>query len=165
MGTDALGRALPGYEEAGPVKANRYVGIFYFITHNNPDVDGPFNVTEIIQENPENPQWGSGSHYWGEPEMGYYLNNEEWAIRQHAYLLADVGVDVIILDVTNNITYQDTYLTICKVFAKMRQEGEQTPDIAFLGSEIWVNKLWYECDSKGSYEDLWFKWKVTPLLI
>lgn len=163
--TDALGRSLPGYDEVGPIKENRYVGIFYFITHNNPDVEGPFNVTEIIRENPQNPQWGSGSHYWGEPEIGYYLNNEEWAIRKHAYLLVDAGVDVIIMDVTNNITYPETYLTICKVFEEMRQEGEQTPDIAFLGSEISTNKLWNEFYSKGLYKDLWFQWKGKPLLL
>lgn len=165
VATDALGRSLPGYEEVGPKKENRYVGMFYFITHNNPNTEGPFNVTEIIKASPENPQWGSGSHYWGEPEIGYYLNNEEWAIRQHAYLLADAGVDVIILDVTNNRTYPKTYLKICKVFMEMRQEGEQTPDIAFLGSEISVNKLWDEFYSEGLYENLWFQWKGKPLLL
>lgn len=139
--------------------------MFYFITHNDPNVDGPYNVTEIIKENPENPHWGSGSHYWGEPEIGYYLNNEEWAIRQHAYQLSDAGVDVIVLDVTNDSTYPKTYLNICKVFEQMRAEGEATPDIAFLASEISVNKLWEEFYSKGLYRDLWFQWKGKPLLL
>jgi len=139
--------------------------MFYFITHNQSDTQGPFNVTEIIKENPGNPEWGNGSHYWGEPEIGYYLNDEEWAIRQHGYQLSDAGVDVIILDVTNDKTFPETYLTICKVFQQMRAVGEATPAIAFLASEISANKLWEEFYSKGFYEDLWFQWKGKPLLL
>ncbi len=165
VATDALGRALPDYDSVGPKKNDRYVGMFYFVTHSNPDVSGPFNVTEIIKENPQNPKWGDGSHYWGEPEIGYYLNNERWAIRKHANLLSDAGVDVIIIDVTNNKTYFNTYMTICEVFQSMRVQGEPTPDIAFLGSEISVNQLWKEFYSKGLYKDLWFIWKGKPLLL
>lgn len=165
MATDALGRKLPDYEEVGATKVNRYVGMFYFINHNNPDSSGPFNVTEILRKNPQNPQWGNGSHYWAEPEIGYYLNHEEWAIRRHANQLADAGIDVIILDVTNNKTYPDTYLKICEVFSQMRNDGEPTPYIAFLGSEISVNTLWEEFYSKGLHKDLWFQWKGKPLLL
>ncbi len=105
VATDALGRDLALYDQAGPVKEDRFVGMFYFMTHLNPDGKGPFDVTKIKAANPENPQWGEGAHFWGEPEIGYYLNNEEWAIRRHAYQLADAGVDVIIFDVTNNKTF------------------------------------------------------------
>tara|TARA_R110002049_G_scaffold247417_1_gene421641 strand:- start:16144 stop:17835 length:1692 start_codon:yes stop_codon:yes gene_type:complete len=160
-----LGRSLPTYEACGPKKENRFVGMFYFITHNDSNAPGPFNVTEVIKKNPKNPKWGNGSHYWGEPEIGYYLNNEKWAIRKHANQLTDAGVDVIIIDVTNNKTYYKTYMTICEVFQKMRNEGEHTPDIAFLGSEISVNKLWDEFYSKEIYKDLWFYWKGKPLLL
>ncbi|WP_373516704.1 hypothetical protein [Pricia sp.] len=139
--------------------------MFYFINHNDPNTSGPFNVTEILKQNPDNPQWDKGPHYWGEPEIGYYLNHEEWAIRRHAYQLADAGVDVLIFDVTNNKTYPETYLKICKVFTKMRNDGEKTPYIAFLGSEISVNKLWDEFYSKGLFEQLWFYWKGKPLLL
>ncbi len=160
-----MGRTLPNYEEVGGPKENRYVGMFYFMTHNNPEAPGPFNVTEIIRRNPNNPNWGEGSHYWGEPEIGYYLSHEEWAIRRHAYQLVDAGVDVIIMDVTNNKTYPSTYLKICKVFSKMRNEGERTPYISFLASEISVNTLWEDFYSKGMYQDLWFYWKGKPLLL
>ena len=53
VATDALGRNLPTYEDVGPKKNNRYVGIFYFVTHNDSEALVPFNVTEIIQKNPE----------------------------------------------------------------------------------------------------------------
>ncbi|MHA7831757.1 MAG: hypothetical protein ACX93O_11710 [Flagellimonas sp.] len=160
-----MGRELPDYTEVGAPKRNRYVGMFYFMTHNNPEAPGPFNVTEILRRNPNNPKWGEGSHYWGEPEIGYYLSHEEWAIRRHAYQLVDAGIDVIIMDVTNNKTYPDTYLKICKVFSKMRNEGERTPYISFLASEISVNTLWEEFYSKALYKGLWFYWKGRPLLL
>lgn len=165
VATDALGRELPGQKTCGPVKGNRYVGMFYFMTHRESGGKGPYDVTKIKAANPDDPQWGEGSHYWGEPEIGYYLNTEEWVIRRHAYQLADAGVDVIIFDVTNNRTFPDVYLPVCEVWRKMRAEGERTPDIAFLGSEISVNTLWDEFYEKGMYPDLWFYWKGKPLLL
>ncbi|MFY0651787.1 MAG: hypothetical protein JXQ96_07120 [Cyclobacteriaceae bacterium] len=165
VAADALGRELPNYEEVGPQKDDRYVGMFYFMTHLNEGKPGPFDVTKIKAENPTNPQWGKGAHYWGEPEIGYYQNNEKWAIRRHAYQLADAGVDVIIFDVTNNRTYPDVYLNVCEVWREMRAAGEKTPDIAFLGSEISVNKLWDDFYKKGMYPELWFMWKGKPLLL
>jgi len=165
VATDALGRELALYEEAGAEKGERYVGMFYFMTHLNPDGEGPYDVTQILAENPENPQWGRGSHFWGKPEIGYYLNDEEWAIRRHAYQLADAGVDVIIFDVTNNKTFPEVYIPVCEVWRQMRLEGEKTPDITFLGSEISVNTLWNDFYKKGMYPDMWFMWKGKPLLL
>ncbi|MGD8777361.1 MAG: DUF5722 domain-containing protein [Ignavibacteria bacterium] len=165
VATDALGRKLPGYDECGSIKDDRFVGMFYFMTHIQHGGNGPFDVTKIVKENPEDPQWGDGSHYWGEPEIGYYLNQEEWAVRRHAYQLSDAGVDVIIFDVTNDITFPEVYLNVCKVYRRMRSEGERTPDITFLGSEISINKLWDEFYKKGMYPDLWFYWKGKPLIL
>lgn len=165
VATDALGRKLPGYEECGPPKKDKYVGIFYFLTHTNPDGSEPSDVTKIKAANPENPQWKTGTHYWGEPEIGYYLNYEKWAIRRHAMQLADAGVDVIIMDVTNNRTYPQVYLNICEEFRELRAMGEKTPDIAFLASEISANTLWNDFYKRGLYPDLWFMWKGKPLLL
>lgn len=165
VATDALGRSLPGYSECGPLKDDRFVGMFYFMTHTKHGGNGPADVTKILAENPDNPKWGQGSHFWGEPEIGYYLSMDEWAIRRHAFQLADAGIDVIIFDVTNDNTYPEVYLPVCKVFRELRAMGENTPDIAFLGSEISVNKLWDEFYKKGMYPDLWFIWKGKPLLL
>lgn len=165
VATDALGRKLPGYAECGPVKKDRFVGIFYFMTHVDHGGEGPQDVTKILQKDPYHPHWGKGTYYWGEPEIGYYLNTDEWAIRRHAYELDNAGVDVIIFDATNDVTFPEVYLAICKVYREMRAEGERTPYIAFLGSEISVNKLWNEFYKKGLYPDLWFYWKGKPLIL
>ncbi len=165
VAADALGRELPDYDSCGAVKDDRFVGMFYFMTHLKQDAEGPFDVTKIKAENPENPKWGEGSHYWGEPEIGYYLDNEKWALRRHAYQLADAGVDVIIFDVTNNKTFPEVYIPLCEAWREMRAAGEKTPDIAFLGSEISVNIIWKDFYEKGMYPDLWFMWKGKPLLL
>lgn len=165
VAVDALGRELSAYKDCGPKKGNRFVGMFYFMTHINAGKPGPFDVAKIKAANPTSPQWGDGAHYWGEPEIGYYQNNDEWAIRRHAYQLADAGVDVIIFDVTNNKTFPEVYLPVCEVWREMRAQGEKTPDIAFLGSEIAVNKLWKDFYEKAMYPELWFMWKGKPLLL
>ena len=108
--TDALGRALPGFDECGPRKGNRVVGMFYFVTHNNNGAkQGPFDVTKILAADPEHPKWGGGTHYWGEPEAGYYIMKDEWIIRRHARQLCDAGVDLIVLDNTNDHIYEDVF--------------------------------------------------------
>ena len=166
VATDALGRSLPGYAECGPRKENRFVGMFYFVTHNNNGAkEGPYNVTEILAADPVNPRWGGGTHYWGEPETGYYIMKDEWMIRRHARQLVDAGVDVIILDNTNDRIYKDVFVFIADVFRKMRAEGEKTPQIACLASQNSVKQLWDEIYSRGLYADLWFRWKGKPLLM
>lgn len=165
VATDALGRKLPLYTETGPPKKNKQVGIFYFLTFDDPGKNGPSDVSKIKSANPLDPKWESGTHYWGEPESGYYLSADEAVIRQHAHMLADAGVDVIIFDCTNNNTYPQITETIFKVFRKIREEGEKTPDIAFLASEKSVLQVWDQIYSKGLYADLWFQWKGKPLLL
>ena len=163
---DALGRSLPGYSECGPRKADRTVAMFYFVTHNQNGANrGPYNVTEIMAVDPVNPHWGGGTHYWGEPEQGYYIMQDEWVIRRHARMLTDAGVDVIVLDNTNDVIYPEVFHFIAKVFRKMRAEGEPTPQIACLASERSVQMLWDQIYSRGLYAELWFQWKGKPLLM
>jgi len=164
--TDALGRALPGFDECGPRKGNRVVGMFYFVTHNNNGAkQGPFDVTKILAADPEHPKWGGGTHYWGEPEAGYYIMKDEWIIRRHARQLCDAGVDLIVLDNTNDHIYEDVFCFIADVFRRMRADGEPTPQIACLASQKSVELLWDKIYSRGLYADLWFRWKGKPLLL
>lgn len=166
VGMDALGRSLPTFGECGPRKENRYVGMFYFLTHNNNGAaEGPYDVSKILKKDPETPQWGNGTHYWGEPETGYYIMKDEWMIRRHARMLSDAGVDVIVFDVTNDRIYKDVIFFIGDVFRKMRSEGERTPAFACLGSQKSIEQLWKEIYSRGKYADLWFYWKGKPLLM
>jgi len=115
VATDALGSKLPGYKECGPPRKDRYVGIFYFTWHQ--PGPGPYDITKILADNPENPKWGpvNAFHHWGEQEMGYYLSEDPYVIRKHMMMLSEAGVDTLILDVTNAFTYTSTYMKLCEI--------------------------------------------------
>ena len=179
---DELGRTLPLAGEVPAPREGKFVGIFYFLVHSdtsdvgNPD-GGPYDLSKILAkdpkalEHPESPYWSpiSGrSYYWGEPLYGYYLSTDEWVIRRHAKLLAEAGVDTLIFDTTNAVTYKDVYMTICKVFMKIRQEGGQTPQLCFMvNTEAGKSALeiYNDLYKPGLYKDLWFMWDGKPLII
>ncbi len=165
VATDALGRTLPGVSETGGLRSGRYVGIFSFLTANQTGTPGPRDVTKSLQAGQGTSTWESGTYYWGEPEAGYYLATDEWVIRRHAQMLADAGVDTLIFDTTNNVTFPKTYMTILRVYQQMREQGERTPQVAFLASQASAQQLWDDLYSKGLYRDLWFQWKGKPLLM
>lgn len=166
VAVDALGRELPGCVECGPPRQDRFVGIFYFIANNYTGTEPPRDVTKLLHENPEAPQfWTGHPHHWGEPELGYYRTTDRWVIRKHAYALADAGVDTLIFDVTNDRTFPECYEAVCDVFRQVRGEGEATPDVCFLGSEKSIYQLWESVYSRGRYADLWFRWQGKPLLL
>ncbi|HSH15107.1 MAG TPA: hypothetical protein VLD18_03670, partial [Verrucomicrobiae bacterium] len=99
----------------------------------------------------------------------YYLTADEGVLRKHAQMLSDAGVDVVIFDVTNQITYRDDYLALLKVWSEMRAAGNHTPQVAFL-TPFWdppkvMRELWHDLYSKGLYRDLWFEWEGKPLIL
>ncbi len=168
--TDALGRKLPGYEQCGPPKENRAVGIFYFLWLGNHGNAGPFDISELIKRNPESPDFGptGAFHHWGRPEIGYYRSDSDYAIIAHARLLSAAGVDTLIFDVTNAFTYTPTYMKLCGLYEWMRKTGEPTPQICFMTytrSKETITKLYEEFYSKGLYPKLWFQWKGKPLIL
>jgi hypothetical protein len=174
VGTDALGRKMPGIAEVGPVKKDqrRVVGIFYITWHD----DGKFkmkspyaaDVSKILAKDPsarldaKNPLWTEGSYHWGEPEAGYFLSKDEYVIRKDMSMLADAGVDVLVMDVTNAVRYWDEWDVVFPVMQKMKAEGNKVPQFcfwAFNGPVITVVQDLYEKIYKAEkYKDLWFMW-------
>lgn len=178
--TDALGRSLPTPEEVGPPKPDRFVGIFYFLTHTEGPRHGhpeePLNIANILKQNPnalkepDSPLWGgiAESHYWGESLYGYYNSEDPWVLRRHAQLLTDAGVDVLIFDTTNANSYPEVYFQILKTFQQIRQEGGHTPQVAFMvNTEAGktAQDIYRALYQPGLYKDLWFTWKGKPLMI
>jgi len=173
---DGLGRAVPVQNEARVLRKEKFTGIFYFLTHlKEAGANGPYDVTKILLEQRENPLgdesiWGPpwSSHHWGEPLFGYYLVDDPWVLRKHCHLLADAGIDTLIFDTTNAVTYPEAYMKLCEVFEDVRKAGECTPQIAFMTNtkagetalEIYNNLY-----KPGLYKDLWFQWKGKPLLL
>lgn len=177
---DGLGRVLPTAQEVGAPKPDRFVGIFYFLTHNDSrsrsDGAGPHDISKVMAQDPhalqhtDSPAWGApgGEYYWGEPLYGYYLSTDPWVIRRHAQLLAATGVDTLIFDTTNAVTYPETYTKICEVFTEFRKAGGHTPQIVFMVNTQagkTADQLYHDLYQPGRFRDLWFIWKGKPLLI
>ena len=72
VATDALGRRVPTHEEVGAPRADRTVGVFYFLWHGSHVQGGPYDVTKILiedpqaMEKPDSPLWGPllAPHHW-----------------------------------------------------------------------------------------------------
>ncbi len=174
---DGLGRELPLTDETNAPKPDRFVGIFYFLwngAHNHGG--GIYDVSKILEKDPEalkkpdSPLWGphGAMHFWSEPLYGYYKNADPWVLRRHANLLADAGVDFLIFDTTNRVTYRDVYMNLCEVFSAIRAEGGKTPQFTFMTNTRageTADELYRDLYGAGKYPDLWFRWEGKPLLI
>ena len=181
VGTDALGRVMPDAGQVGPVKTDqkRVVGIFYITWHSDglAKLKAPYraDVTKVLSQAPEarldadHPAWTEGSYHWGEPELGYFLSRDEYVIRKDMSMLADAGVDVLIMDVTNAVRYWDEWETLFTTMQKMKEEGNKVPQFcfwAFNGPVITVvQDLYDKVYKQNKYKDLWFYWGDKPLLL
>ncbi len=181
VATDALGRTMPDLAGAGPVKdgQRRVVGIFYITWHadSHHGLKSPYaaDVNKILAQDPAarldggHPLWTEGSYHWGEPEMGYFLSRDPYVVRKDMSMLADAGVDVLVMDVTNAVRYWDEWDVVFTTMQQMKAEGNKVPQFIFWtfnGPCITVVQDLYERIYKeGKYEDLWFYWDGKPLLL
>ena len=174
---DALGRALPTAEEC-PLKTDkpRTVGIFYITWHTPDHHDGQpytYDVTKRIEADPMsargNPDWPYATYHWGEPEYGYFLSQDKYVCFHDLSMLADAGVDVLIMDVTNAVCYWDEWEVLFQTMQEMKALGNKVPKFcfwAFNGNVIDVVQSLYERFYKTPrYEDCWFYWEGKPLLL
>ena len=180
---DRLGRVTAASDETGAPRKGKAVGIFYFLWSlpqtNIPQAPGtghPYNISEILEKdpgaasNPASPLWGGNGvyHYWGEPLYGYYRSDDPWILRRHLQLLADAGVDFLIFDTTNAVTYPEAFLPLCEMIAELRRAGESTPQVTFMlhtSPAKTAEKLWNEIYGTGKYDDILFRLDGKPLLI
>lgn len=173
VATDALGRIQPGLAEAGPVKGDKQVGIFYWTWHVGRGTGGPNDNTKLIDTAKDGKiSWPENGcpHHWGEPELGYYRMTDPFVIRKHASMLADAGIDVVFFDTTNPpFTWKDEYEALCRVYMEMRAEGNKTPSIGFIcpfGDPKPVLKtIWSDLYQPGLWSPLWFRWEGKPFIL
>ena len=182
--TDALGRKVREYKNAGDKKKDKFVGIFYLTWHmgRNDTTSQVKNITEIVRQHPEamkdynHPAWGTskpGIFFWDEPLFGYYKTTDPWVLRKHAEMLADAGIDVVFCDCTNGtLTYSDSYEALMKTWDQAQKDGVKVPKIAFLlpfgavpNSLVSLRQLYNDVYKPGRYENLWFRWKGKPLIM
>ncbi len=183
---DGLGRTVSGYSDVGDTRADKTVGIFFHNWHDYWSGSPARNLTEIISQYPEarndydHPAWensGYAPYFWDEPIWGYYRTTDAYVIRKQAELLADAGVDVIILDLTNGSdTFKSGYQKLFKEFQAAMAEGVNVPQITFYlnpyvnptdneNSIKQIRSIYETIYKDGKYEDVWFYWEGKPFII
>ena len=184
---DDLGRTTAPNDQTPTPRANKTVGLFYFLwtepssgdipvdAKNRPiDEPGPYDLTQILKKDPNPVQnddllGNNGEmHYWGEPLFGYYDSRDPWVVRRHLQLIADAGVDVLIFDVTNLKTYPNVYLPLCDLLLEMKENGYPAPQVAFMTNTQMkkrVDELWNDFYSQEKYAPTFFQWEGKPLLL
>lgn len=168
---------MPTFEEVGAPRANKEVGIYYFLWHaeHEEPTSVAHNLTKI--------SWGMQDyaalhrfHFWDEPFLGYYDMQDPFVIRKHAQMLTDAGVDVIFIDNTNNYLYADTVKNLINVYAQMRAEGNDTPYIcSMMHNVLEVNcpiELYetffaptVDPELRKKVDDLWYRYNGKYFLL
>lgn len=174
--TDDLGRTLPTFEQTGPPKPNRWVGMFFWQWHGDNRWLEDYDVSQFLKTHPhfrnfEVAPEGKPAHptwYWAQPIFGYYRSTDPWVMRKQLMMLADAGVDFLFLDYTNSQVYDAELEQLLKVARELKNAGVAVPRLTFFlnsqpeWKEVSLYNKWYK---PGQYDDLWFRWKGKPLLM
>jgi len=168
VATDGLGRSLPMNDTTGPLKPNKTIGIFYFLW--NEGQNPVYDLSKILAANPANPTYGPehAFHHWGESLFGYYKQDDRYVIRKHLQMLTDAGVDVLLLDVTNALTYDSVRDSLLAEMDEINAKGQRTPKIAFLANSAsakTVGHLYQTFYKPGKGRCHWAQWLGKPLLL
>ena len=174
--TDDLGRSLPTYQQVGPPKPDRWVGLFYWQWHETMRNWTSYNVTDWLKTHPGFKDWvinppGGPEHpewYWGEPLFGYYRSDDPWVIRKHLIMISDAGVDFLYFDYTNAQVYDKELHTFLNVAEDLKAQGVKVPKLTFFLNyqpEWKVEHLYTHWYKPGKYNDMWFMWDGKPLLM
>ncbi len=179
VAVDSLGRTLTTADEAGALRTDRYVGIFYFLWAGEHGAAGPYDNSVIASDAKaliSEAAWklaGGGNvgdhHFWGKPLFGYYRQSDEWVMRKHVQMLTDADVDFLVFDATNAFTYTLSGLKLMAILEEYRQQGFDVPQIAFMTNAVsgdTMNRIYDEIyAAHPEYESLWFLWDGKPMII
>lgn len=175
--TDDLGRTVADNSVAGAPKAQRDVGLFYFLCW--------VGAGGVVQDNTKMYVDGGiqgvkdffktkgGEAYWAEPYFGYYRNTDTWVYRKHAYMLESAGVDFIFLDVSNAEVFITGHMALFDTWLEMRREGIDTPQICFFcgdNPDTFISNMKtllttvYSTENWSKYQELFYCWEGKPLV-
>ena len=175
--SDDLSRTVASNDEAGDVRENKYVGLFYFLCWVGAGVHVQDNTKIYLEQGAKGLkkylQDKGGEAYWAEPYFGYYINTDTWVYRKHAYMLEAAGVDFIFLDVSNAVTFDKGHLALFDTWLQIRKEGGMTPQICFFCGDTvstfetdisHLKKTVYAENNYDKYKELFFMWNGKPLI-
>ncbi len=174
VGFDEYGRTV---EPTVSRKEDKEVGIFYFLWLGTPHFSEIYDVSKIIETYGKDKVFYEDTaisplnqpHWWGEPLFGYYNSADEWVIRRHMEMLTVAGVDFLVFDTTNAVTYDSAARRVLQVSAELRAEGWDAPQVVYMThtySISTVNHLYENIYRKyPDYEEAWYKVDGKPMII
>lgn len=159
---------------------DRQVGMFYFLWMGAISTEGPYDVSKILENDPNagrsNEAWlaaGGGEvgkyHWWGESLFGYYRSSDAWVVERDVQMLTDAGVDFLALDYSNAVDFSDQLLLLVQILDKYYQQGYDVPQITFItrassGSMVMnLYKRFYL--AYPEYSHLWYQMDGKPLMV
>jgi len=174
VAADSQGRELPLYSDVGDLREDKISAMYYVLWFGSENrmYHPPYDVTELIDEAVTNgwsePAWLGNPldfYYWAEPELGYYHSSDDYVMRKHAYMLANSGLDLLVLEATNISPYTPFYFVLLDVFRDVRERGGNTPQICFWIVPSLADVVYTDLYQAGIYADQWFYWLGKPLLL
>ncbi len=181
--TDDLGRKVADFEEVGPIREGKKVGIFYWTWHHRGVVDSkPVNMSEFAKKYPEakydyyHEAWKAvgDRYFWNEPLFGYYSNLDYFVGRKHAEMLANAGVDALFFDATNGAsTWKSSTDVLFEALRDARADGINAPKIVYMtpfsptneNGKNNVTRIYLNTYKDENWSDLWFYWEGKPLIL
>ncbi len=171
VAVDELGRNVANADEGVDRKEidhDACVGMFYYIWHGYHNECGK-DVTELLKENPENPDWGpEKSFHWGsKPWLGYYTAGDSYIMARHLQMLTDAGVDFLFLDVTNGQYYPYQIVKLMAEIDRREAAGLKVPKLAFTlhsRTAATIEKI-YSVFYKNKDSKYWFYHEGKPLIL
>ena len=180
VGTDDYGRTIMTVD--GKKDKEAYVGMFFFLSlgqHSNHR--GEYDISKITQDGEDldafqvdNRTSPVGSaHFWGEPVFGYYNSSDEWVIRKQIEMLTLAGIDFIVLDTSNAVTYQSVTDVLFPVMLEYYNKGWNVPKVMYyIANNNGENTTYPETlrtvynyfYATDTYKNLWFCPNGKPMI-
>ncbi|RYY28043.1 MAG: hypothetical protein EOO04_08930 [Chitinophagaceae bacterium] len=177
VGVDQFGRTVPAI---GGYKAKKQVGIFYWPWVGQPYASGIYDATKISAmpnglkllydfKSLDTAISPTGqAHFWGEPLFGYYNSADEWVIRRQLKMLTTAGVDFIVFDLTNRVTYRNVYEKVLRIIEEFQQQGWNAPRAVFYTHSKSIETtmdLYKNLYRPNLYSNAWYKVNGKPMII
>ena len=172
VGFDQQGRTVNAVYNEDDEKE---IGLFYFLWLNkqggpyvNSKILEKYGVEGLLQKDLPGISPAGAYHWWDEPLFGFYNSNDDWVIRKHLEMFVYSGIDFLVFDTTNAVTYTETYIKVLKIANEMLESGWDVPKMAFFThtrSVKTITDIYNNLYAKNLYPDTWYKIDGKPMII
>ena len=174
VAVDDLGRIIydADCDSAQSVRPHSDVGMFYYLWHGHHIVNhnAIFDITDILNRDCNNPQWGdySDMHWWARPLLGYYNAGDPYVVAKHLQMLSEAGVDFLFFDVTNGPVYESVVQAVMREIDRRSALGMKSPKLCFMcywGGAREIEHIYRTFYSDNSFDRFWYHYQGRPLIL